>query len=278
MFKKAGSAAKPKKRSHSDDDDAQNDQDDEPESTTIHKRQRTSGPSMASVSDKSSDPTLADLTRLVASSKSSRPSKPDLKVTYASSTSASSSSSSSSTFAADAATRTMDIDGPTRPNPTNSNSRIGPQHYKQTGFCGYGDSCKFLHDRGDYKSGWQLDKDWDANQQARREAERVALLNADAEEVQEEKVDEVDELPFACFICRGEFKRPVVTKCGHYFCEACVVERAKKGMGKCAACGEQTGGIVKPAKELMAKLEERKKRMQEMEEDARKKNEEQEED
>ena len=32
--------------------------------------------------------------------------------------------------------------------------------YKETGFCGYGDSCKFLHDRGDYKSGWQLEREW----------------------------------------------------------------------------------------------------------------------
>ena len=30
--------------------------------------------------------------------------------------------------------------------------------YKETGYCGYGDSCKFVHDRGDYKSGWELEK------------------------------------------------------------------------------------------------------------------------
>lgn len=30
--------------------------------------------------------------------------------------------------------------------------------YKETGFCGYGDACKFIHDRSDYKSGWELDK------------------------------------------------------------------------------------------------------------------------
>ena len=30
--------------------------------------------------------------------------------------------------------------------------------YKETGYCGYGDSCKFIHDRSDYKSGWELDR------------------------------------------------------------------------------------------------------------------------
>jgi RING finger protein 113A len=33
--------------------------------------------------------------------------------------------------------------------------------YKQTGWCGFGDSCKFLHAREDYKQGWQLDKEWE---------------------------------------------------------------------------------------------------------------------
>ncbi len=31
------------------------------------------------------------------------------------------------------------------------------------GYCGFGDSCKFLHDRSDYKYGWQLEQEW--NQQ-----------------------------------------------------------------------------------------------------------------
>lgn len=28
--------------------------------------------------------------------------------------------------------------------------------YKETGYCSFGDSCKFIHDRGDYKSGWEI--------------------------------------------------------------------------------------------------------------------------
>lgn len=30
--------------------------------------------------------------------------------------------------------------------------------YKETGYCGYGDACKFLHDRGDYKAGWEIER------------------------------------------------------------------------------------------------------------------------
>ena len=72
--------------------------------------------------------------------------------------------------------------------------------YKETGFCGYGDSCKFLHDRGDYLAGWQLDK-------------LDPATNAPDQEEEEE-----EEVPFACLICRNQFTEPVVTKCGHYFC------------------------------------------------------------
>lgn len=73
--------------------------------------------------------------------------------------------------------------------------------YKETGFCGYGDSCKFLHDRGDYLAGWQLDK----------------VDPSSGQSIVEEE-DEEEEVPFACLICRQPFTEPVVTKCGHYFC------------------------------------------------------------
>ena len=33
--------------------------------------------------------------------------------------------------------------------------------YKETGFCGFGDTCIYLHDRGDTKSGWQMEKDYE---------------------------------------------------------------------------------------------------------------------
>ena len=47
-------------------------------------------------------------------------------------------------------------------------------------YCTFGDACKFMHDRGDYKSGWELDRDWKLKEekekrdalQVRRERER----------------------------------------------------------------------------------------------------------
>ena len=52
--------------------------------------------------------------------------------------------------------------------------------YKDTGFCGYGDACKFLHDRSDYKTGWQLEADWEAEQKKKREAKKKKMAPKDA--------------------------------------------------------------------------------------------------
>ncbi|XP_049882843.1 E3 ubiquitin-protein ligase RNF113A [Pectinophora gossypiella] len=113
--------------------------------------------------------------------------------------------------------------------------------YKETGFCGFGDSCKFLHDRSDYKHGWQLE---------REEATVAGDDDSDYE------VHSDDELPFKCFICRGSFTDPVVTKCKHYFCEKCALDNFKKS-SRCFICNAQTNGMFNPATELAAKLKTR---------------------
>lgn len=113
--------------------------------------------------------------------------------------------------------------------------------YKETGYCGFGDSCKFLHDRGDYKSGWQLDREFE---QSGFEREDMKQYEVSSDE---------EQLPFACFICREHFKNPVVTKCKHYFCESCALQNYRKTT-RCAMCGHQTGGVFNPAKELAAKV------------------------
>ncbi|CDU19736.1 hypothetical protein YYC_05720 [Plasmodium yoelii 17X] len=34
--------------------------------------------------------------------------------------------------------------------------------YKETGYCGFGDTCIYLHDRSDYKSGWKIEQEYEA--------------------------------------------------------------------------------------------------------------------
>lgn len=106
--------------------------------------------------------------------------------------------------------------------------------YKETGFCGFGglsnfassvffcfsifknrkianvyffiaDSCKFLHDRSDYKLGWQLERE------AAASGNKNDSDNDDDDGKYEIDSDE-ETLPFKCFICRNSFTRPVVTK------------------------------------------------------------------
>jgi len=100
-----------------------------------------------------------------------------------------------------------------------------------------------MHDRSDYKHGWQLERE--AQQQGGGE-------DSDDDAKYEISSDE-DELPFKCFICRENFQSPVVTKCKHYFCEKCALEHYRKSQ-RCYVCAKQTGGVFNPAKELIAKL------------------------
>jgi RING finger protein 113A len=126
--------------------------------------------------------------------------------------------------------------------------------YKQTGYCGYGQNCKYMHDRGDYKSGWEIDKEWDAKMKRGGEDENFEISSSDDE----------DELPFACFICRNEFDNPVVTKCGHYFCESCALAQEKKKK-RCFVCNEPTSGIFNPPTALIEKMKKKKQQQEQQE-------------
>eukprot|EP00730_Choanoeca_flexa_P002973 TRINITY_DN11249_c0_g1_i4.p1 TRINITY_DN11249_c0_g1~~TRINITY_DN11249_c0_g1_i4.p1 ORF type:complete len:264 (+),score=40.99 TRINITY_DN11249_c0_g1_i4:30-821(+) len=129
--------------------------------------------------------------------------------------------------------------------------------YKETGYCGFGDTCKFLHDRSDYKSGWQID----------REIESGEYNAVDVRQYQiEDSSDEEEELPFACFICRNAFTTPVVTKCKHYFCEKCALSHYRKTK-KCFVCNEPTNGVFMPAKEIIARMKKEEAAAKEAEQD-----------
>lgn len=103
--------------------------------------------------------------------------------------------------------------------------------YKESGYCGYGDSCIFLHDRyveihmfcmliarGDYKTGWQLEREYDEAQK-KKQAEKLdhtkatgkKLVDDDKGEYYIGSDSEDDGLPFVCLKCKDSFVKPVVT-------------------------------------------------------------------
>ncbi len=144
--------------------------------------------------------------------------------------------------------------------------------YKQTGFCGFGDSCKFLHAREDYKQGWELDRDWEIGTKGKKVVGKtVASANRSANAEADEETGEdvlLENIPFACIICKEPYKNPIVTKCGHYFCEKCALARYRKNPS-CAACGADTRGVFNGAKKLKELLEKKRERARKKKQSAR---------
>ena len=57
--------------------------------------------------------------------------------------------------------------------------------------------------------------------------------------IEETPKDDLEDVPFACSVCRKYFTDPVKTKsCKHYFCEKCAIRSHK-----CQICGAPTNGI-----------------------------------
>jgi hypothetical protein len=61
--------------------------------------------------------------------------------------------------------------------------------YFETGFCGFGDACIFLHDRSFRRAGWQQDRDWEEQQKRRKE--RQMRRDAGDDNVSEDSEEEL---------------------------------------------------------------------------------------
>ncbi|RMJ21463.1 factor cwc24 [Aspergillus sp. HF37] len=144
--------------------------------------------------------------------------------------------------------------------------------WKLTGYCGFGDSCIYLHSREDYKQGWELDRDWEINTQGKQVKGKVVSQRKGGPKSAEEKYNDDEEallesIPFACVICKGSYRNPIVTKCEHYFCESCALQRYRKNP-TCAICGAGTGGVFNVAKKLSQLLDKKRERARKLREQA----------
>ncbi|KHO00952.1 pre-mRNA splicing factor cwc24 [Metarhizium album ARSEF 1941] len=136
--------------------------------------------------------------------------------------------------------------------------------YKKTGFCGFGDNCKYLHSREDYKHGWQLDREWDTVTKGKKSLAGTVVASANRDRSEANDDDDEDDallqnIPFVCIICEESYKSPIITRCGHYFCEPCALKRFRKDP-TCAACGAGTNGVFNSAKRLNKLLDKKRER------------------
>ena len=140
--------------------------------------------------------------------------------------------------------------------------------FKQVGYCGFGDGCKFLHARDDFKQGWAIDRDWEIATGGRKQAGTVVSTRDGGADAKADPDDPdaalLEKIPFACTICRGPYKSPVMTRCEHYFCQACAMQRYRKDP-TCAQCGAGTNGIFNVARQLAKLLEKKKAREERLE-------------
>jgi len=114
------------------------------------------------------------------------------------------------------------------------------------------DSCIYVHDRTDYKSGWELEKEWE-REQAERAKRFSVTTTGNYQNEEEEEEEEDDGLPKVCQLCEEEFKEPVKTSCQHFFCEKCIMEHYKSNK-RCPVCSRALNGIFNTAMEIITKM------------------------
>ena len=100
--------------------------------------------------------------------------------------------------------------------------------YFETGYCPFGDTCIYIHDRTDYKSGHQLEMEY--QQEKKRKAKRLEKmargseidsddgLRSDEDAYEIKSGDDNANLdldsqgyPYVCSICQDDFDEPVKT-------------------------------------------------------------------
>lgn len=100
--------------------------------------------------------------------------------------------------------------------------------YYETGYCSFGDACRFLHTRDKIEASSTIDKE-----------NEIKAFKAIMEK--NKKIGEMN-APEVCPICSKIYIRPIITICHHKFCQKCALDRYEHDPS-CAVCGKDTMGI-----------------------------------
>lgn len=127
--------------------------------------------------------------------------------------------------------------------------------WHDTGSCVFGDSCIYIHDRGDYKSGWELEKEWEEEQK------KKAKNNGHVSDIESDNAADDLVIPETCPICNGPFSQTVITNCEHFFCEKCALANYAKS-GNCFVCNRPTNGTFNDGVKVLRKMKEVKETLE----------------
>lgn len=149
--------------------------------------------------------------------------------------------------------------------------------YKNTGVCGYGDGCVFMHDRSEYKSSYEIDLEIKKKEnrklailkkkgldiKSQEVLNNLDLYNESGDYIGENNIDlnnkfkrfktesekQKDKASYVCNICNNEFVNPVITICNHIFCESCALQNYNISK-LCFVCKKELKGIFNNAEDV----------------------------
>jgi RING finger protein 113A len=122
-----------------------------------------------------------------------------------------------------------------------------------------------MHDRGNYKTGWQMEKEFEEEQKKKGLAQELRMQGLLDDDEPDEDLDlqALLNVQFACPITRKPFIDPVVTQCGHYFEQRAAIKHYGKS-SRCAVCNKPTYGVFNKGIKLLISLARREHKLKQV--------------